>query len=64
MFKIELNAHYLIFWTQIYHFLALQVIHTNDTSDVMQVCSSFYILWAQVQFFFQSLHFEIPEIVM
>ena len=41
MFKIELNAHYLIFWTQIYNFLAAQVIYTNNASDVTLI---FYIL--------------------
>ena len=34
MFKIELNAHYLNFWTQIYNFLVIWVIYTNYASDV------------------------------
>ena len=41
MFKIELNSHYLDFWTQIYNFLVVWVIYTNYASNVMLI---FYIL--------------------
>ena len=60
-FKIELNVHYLNFWTQIYNFLAVEVICTNYASDVTLI---FYILGLSSNFifiFFRSLHFEIPE---
>ena len=61
MFKIELNAHYLIFWTQIYNFLAVQVIYTNNASNVVLF---FYMLGLSSIFmliFFLIQHFEIPE---
>ena len=64
MFKIELNAHYLIFCIQMYNFLAVWVIDTNYASDVMLI---FYILGLKFNFyfyFFRSPHFEIPENVM
>ena len=37
MIKIEINDHYLIFWTQIYNFFAVQVINTNNASNVMMI---------------------------
>ena len=64
MFKIKLNAHYLIFWTQIYNFFAVRVIYTNNASDFMLI---FYVLGLSLIFifiFFRSLYFEIPENVM
>ena len=49
MFKIEVNAHYLIFWTHIYNFHAVQVIYTNYVSDVTVI---FYILGLSSIFIF------------
>ena len=48
-FKIELHVHYLIFWTQIYNFLAVQVIYTNYASNVMVL---FFILCLSSIFIF------------
>ena len=64
MFKIELKAHYLICWTQIYNFLAVRVIYSNYASDIKLI---FYILGSSSIFIFnfvRSLHFEMPENVM
>ena len=49
MFKIEVNAHYLIFWTNIYNFHAVRVIYTNYVSDVTVI---FYILGLSSIFIF------------
>ena len=62
IFKTELNAHYLIFWTRIYNFLFVWVICTNYASDIML---NFYILvLSSIFIFFRSPHFEFPENVM
>ena len=39
MIKIEMSAHYLIFWTQSYHIHSVQVINRNN---ICEVC----IFWA------------------
>ena len=49
MFKIELNSHYLDFWTQIYNFLVVWVIYTNYASNVTLI---FYILGLSSIFIF------------
>ena len=49
MFKIEVNAHYLIFWTHIYNFHAVRVIYTNYVSGVTVI---FYILGLSSIFIF------------
>ena len=64
MFQIEVNAHYLIFWTHICNFHAVRVIYTNYVSNSTVI---FYILGLSsilFLFFFRSPHFEIPENVM
>ena len=48
MFKIEVNAHYVIFQTHIYNFHAGRVIYTNYVSDATVI---FYILGLSSIFF-------------
>ena len=51
MINIEINAHYLIFWTQIYNCLAAKVIYTNKASSVAIIL---YILGLSFNFFSDS----------
>ena len=49
MIKSEISAHYLVFWTQIYNFLAVQVIKTYYISNVTIIL---YILGLRSIFYF------------